>query len=147
MINEEIHLCLITKLQWLGFWIINHDKSSIEQVSWCRSFLGTWTLLGICFFNRLSTLYPGTWRDKYIRRKWKGKIFLCHGKMTKLWNILFSQKEICELKIDDGEGTTVSNPSGLDSRWYVYAVQFCSWICCHKFVHERDHPCMPTRIY
>ena len=55
----------------------------------------------------------------------------------------FHKKEICELKIDDGEGTTVSNPSGLDSRWYVYAVQFCSWICCHKFVHERDHPCMP----
>ena len=67
--------------------------------------------------------------------------------MTKLWNILIFTKKICALKIDDGEGTIVSNPSGLDSRWYVYAVQFCSWICCHEFVHERDHPCMPTITY
>ena len=77
----------------------------------------------------------------------EGENIFMSWKNDKIMKYSYFHKKICALKIDDGKGTIVSNPSGLDSRWYVYAVQFCSWICCHEFVHERDHPCMPTNIY
>ena len=93
-------------------------------------------------------LYPYTCKRQVHTEKREGKILFMSWKKWQNYEIFcFHKNEICVLKIDDGEGTTVSNPSGLDSRWYVYAVQFCSWICCHKFVHERDHPCMPTNIH
>ena len=49
--------------------------------------------------------------------KMEGKNIFMSWKNDKIMKYFyFHKKEICELKIDDGEGTTVSNPSGLDSR-------------------------------
>jgi hypothetical protein len=46
-------------------------------------------------------------------------IFSCHEKNDKITKCVFSKKNIV---YDDSEGTMISNPSGLDTRWYVYAV-------------------------
>ena len=93
--------------------IMNHLQI---KFLWCIS-LGAWT-------------YPLQWNMlffvcqpyllKYYRKIYgRGKYFFMSWKKWQNYQTCFLKKNIV---YDDSEGTMISNPSGLDTRWYVYAV-------------------------